>query len=129
MTAVRADGVARAPTQWKIDGVLRACHDRPALRPDRHDLDGGAGDAYGPLVHVEHDVFWGTRTTSYHAPRRTLQFTSPRTRAHCGASGIVAPQELVALTHTRRWPGGAPSTAPALQARDTASRKGLPIGR
>src|SRR5207245_3014308 len=70
-----------------------------------------------------------TRTTSYHAPRRTLQFTSPRTRAHCGASGIVAPQELVALTHTRRWPGGAPSTAAALQARDTASRKGLPIGR
>src|SRR3989441_4202857 len=69
------------------------------------------------------------RTTSYHAPRRTLQFTSPRTRAHCGASGIVAPQELVALTHTRRWPGGAPSTAAALQARDTASRKGLPIGR
>src|SRR2546428_11722904 len=70
-----------------------------------------------------------TRTTSYHAPRRTLQFTSPRTRAHCGASGIAAPQELVALTHTRRWPGGAPSTAAALQARDTASRKGLPIGR
>src|SRR2546422_3619060 len=70
-----------------------------------------------------------TRTTSYHAPRRTLQFTSPRTRAHCGASGIVAPQELVALTHTRRWPGGAPSTAAALQARDTASRKGLPIGK
>src|SRR5437016_2604383 len=69
-----------------------------------------------------------TRTTSYHAPRRTLQFTSPRTRAHCGASGIVAPQELVALTHTRRWPGGAPSTAAALQARDTASRKGLPQG-
>src|SRR5256885_2224717 len=129
MTAVRADGVARAPTQWKIDGVLRACHDRPALRPDRHDLT---------EVRAMLTVRWftssttssgETRTTSYHAPRRTLQFTSPRTRAHCGASGIVAPQELVALTHTRRWPGGAPSTAAALQARDTGSRKGLPIGR
>src|SRR5712691_974559 len=31
-----------------------------------------------------------TRTTSCHAPRRAPKFTSPRTRAHCGTSGIVA---------------------------------------
>src|SRR5213593_301005 len=128
MAAVGADGVARAPTQRKIDGVVRTRHHGPALRPERHDLHRRPGDAHASLVDVEHDLFRARRTTSYHAPRRTLQFTSPRTRAHCGASGIVAPQELMALTHTRRWRGGAPSTAAALQARDTASRKGLPIG-
>src|SRR3989442_786823 len=59
MAAVRADGVARPPTQWKIDGVVRTRHDRPALRPDGHDLHRRPGDAQGPLVHVEHDLFWG----------------------------------------------------------------------
>src|SRR5437899_7459965 len=55
------------------------------------------------------------RTTSYQAPRRTLQFKSPRTRAHCGASGIGATQELVVLTHTRRYREGAASSAATLQ--------------
>src|SRR2546426_4708545 len=59
MAAVRADGVARAPAQWKIDGVVRARNDGPALRPEGHDLHRRAGDAHGPLVDVEHDFFWG----------------------------------------------------------------------
>src|SRR5438128_10923204 len=59
MAAVRAHGVARAPTQRKIHRVLRARHDRPALRPDGDDLHRGPGDAHGPLVHVEHHLLWG----------------------------------------------------------------------
>src|SRR2546428_3357464 len=59
MAAVRARGVARAPTQRKIHRVLRARHDRPALRPDGYDLHRGPGDAHGPLVHVEPHLLWG----------------------------------------------------------------------
>ena len=33
------------------------------------------------------------RRTSYHAPRRTWQFRSPRTRAHCGLSGMPCASE------------------------------------
>ena len=36
------------------------------------------------------------RRTSYHAPRRTWQLMSPRTRAHCGTSGMLPPPKALA---------------------------------
>src|SRR5437879_11732902 len=103
MTGVRADGVARARTQWKMGGVLRACHDRPALRPDRHDLDGGAGDAYGPLVHVEHDVFWGDanhlvpRTAAHVAIHVAAHARPLRCVMHRGACGTACSHAYTAV--------------------------------
>src|SRR5881397_486676 len=71
MAAVGADGVARAPTQRKIDGVVRTRHHGPALRPEWHDLHRRPGDAHASLVDVEHDLF-----------RAEANHLVPRTAAH-----------------------------------------------
>src|SRR5437870_557213 len=97
MAAVGADGVARAPTQRKIDGVVRTRHHGPALRPERHDLHRRPGDAHASLVDVEHDVF-----------RAEANHLVPRTAAHITIQVAADAGPLRGFGHRlrlrRSWP-------------------------